>query len=81
MLYSVTDTCEKDRKRKENLFNVGFAYRLNRIDDLIALNPDNDYLKSERAWMEKALITLKEAFCERDFWYCNTSYIAIAGVR
>lgn len=81
MIYSVTDTCEKERRRKENLFNVGFAFRLNRIDELIALNPDNAFLKSERAWMEKALITLKEAFCERDFWYCNTSYIAIAGVK
>lgn len=81
MLYSVTDTCEKDRKRKENLFDVGFKFRLNRIDDLIKLNPDNEFLKSERAWMEKALTTLKEAFCERDFWYCNTSYIAVAGVK
>ena len=81
MLYSITDTCEKDRKNKENLFKVGFGFRLNTLDELIALNPNNSHLKSEREWLANALTTFKEVFCDRDFWYCNTSYIAIAGVR
>lgn len=81
MLYSVTDTCERDRKNKENLFKIGFDYRLNTLDELVALNPNNSQLKAERDWMANALATLKAVFCERDFWYCNTSYIAIAGVR
>lgn len=81
MLYSVTDTCEKDRKNKENLFKIGFGYRLNTLDELITLNPDNSHLKSEREWLSEALTQFKEVFCDRDFWYCNVSYIAIAGVR
>lgn len=81
MMYQVTDTCEKDRKKKENIFNVGFSFRLNRIDELIRLNPDNEHLKQERAWFEEALSKFKEIFCDRKFWYCNVSYIAIAGVK
>lgn len=81
MMYQVTDTCEKDRKRKESTFNIGFSFRLNRIDELIKLNPNNQHLKEEREWFSNALARLKTCFCERDFWYCNISYIAIAGVK
>lgn len=81
MLYSVTDTCGKDEKSRENLFKVGFGFRLNTLDELIALNPENSHLRSEREWIANALSTFKEAFCKRDFWFCNTSYIAIAGVK
>lgn len=81
MLYSVTDTCEKNRPSKEHMFKVGFGYRLNSLDHLISLNPDNEKLLEERKWLADALIKLEQAFCERDFWYCNTSYIAIAGVK
>ena len=81
MLYSCVDTCEKDRCSREHLFDVGFSFRLNRIDDLLRKNPDNAQLKHEREWFAKALSELKAAFVERSFWYCNTSYIAIAGVK
>ncbi len=81
MLYSCVDTCEKDRRSREHLFDVGFSFRLNRIDDLLRKNPDNVQLKQEREWFAKALSELKAAFVERSFWYCNTSYIAIAGVK
>ena len=65
----------------ENLFRVGFAFRLKRVDRLIELNPDKAYLKEERAALATALEKLRECFCERNFWYCNTSYIAIAGIQ
>ena len=81
MMYSVVDTCEKSRQEKENLFRVGFAFRLKRVDRLIELNPDKAYLKEERAALATALEKLRECFCERNFWYCNTSYIAIAGIQ
>lgn len=80
MLYSVVDTCGKDRKSRERLFDVGFSFRLNRIDELIAKNPENTHLREEREWLERAIAELREAFVDRSFWYCNTSYIAIAGV-
>ena len=81
MFYSIVDTCEKSRKDKENMYRVGFGFRLNTLDRLISLNPNNVHLKEERDWLGHALIELQQAFCERDFWYCNTSYIAIAGVK
>lgn len=68
MLYSVTNTCEKDRKSKENFYKVGFGFRLNTIDSIIALNSTKAYLVSEREWLSKALQELKQAFYERDFW-------------
>lgn len=81
MYYSVSDTCERDRKSRDNMFKIGFGFRLNQLDNLIALNPDNEYLKNERIWLENALNKFREVFYERDFWYCVTSYIAVAGVK
>ena len=81
MMYSVVDTCEKSRQEKENIYQVGFAFRLKRVDRLIELNPEQTYLKEERSALASALERLRESFCERSFWYCNTSYIAIAGIR
>lgn len=81
MIYSVVDTCGKDRKERERLFDVGFSFRLNRIDEMIALNPDNEELKKERKWFDTNLSALYEAFIDRSFWYSNTSYIIIAGVK
>lgn len=45
MLYSVTNTCEKDRKSKENFYKVGFGFRLNTVDSIIALNSTKAYLE------------------------------------
>ena len=81
MMYSVVDTCEKSRQEKENLYRVGFAFRIKRVDRLIELNPEQAYLKEERAALVTDLEKLRECFCERSFWYCNTSYIAIAGIQ
>lgn len=81
MMYSVADTCEKDRRSRERLFDIGFSFRLNRIDELIKSNPNQEGLKKEREWFKDALAEFKEAFVERSFWYCNISYIAIAGVN
>lgn len=81
MLYSCVDTCEKDRRSRERLFDVGFSFRLHRLEDLTQKNPNNAFLKKEKEWFAKALAEFKEIFVERNFWYCNTSYIAIAGVK
>lgn len=81
MLYSVVDTCEKDRRRKERLYEVGFSFRLKRIEDLLNQNPNNEWLKNEYDWFKNALNEFKDAFLNRSFWYCNTSYIAIGGIK
>lgn len=81
MLYSVVDTCGKDRREREWLYKVGLAFRLSRIDEMLACNPDNERLRAERDWFERTLTEFKNAFADRSFWYCNTSYIAIAGVK
>ncbi len=81
ILYAITDTCGKDLSQREHFFDVGFGFRLNTIDALIRSDPQNEQLKKEREWFERALSELRRAFCEPDFWYCNTSYIAIAEVE
>ncbi len=80
MLYTVSDTVGKDREFKELLFQLAFSFRLNRVDALLEKNPGNAFIASEREWLAGALETFKEAFFKQDFWYCVTTYIAIAEV-
>lgn len=77
MKYVVSDTTDAD---KDMLFHLAFGFRLNRIDALVAKNPDNAFLLQEREWMANALARFKEAFFRQDFWYCVTTYIASAEV-
>lgn len=81
MMYQVVDTCEKDRRNRSSLFDVGFSYRLKRLDELVEANPGNAALAKSRDDFAAKLARFKEAFVDRSFWYCNTSYIAIAGVK
>lgn len=78
MMYVVSDTTDAD---KEMLFHLAFGFRLNRIDALVEKNPDNAFLRQERAWMADALARFKEAFFRPDFWYSVTTYIATAEVE
>ncbi len=80
MMYTVSDTVGKDRAFKELLYQLAFGFRLNRVDALVEKNPDNAFLLSEREWLAGALETFKEAFFKQDFWYCVTTYIAMAEV-
>ncbi len=79
MLYHVSDTCNKSEATKKNMFDIGFGFRLKAVDAMIDQS-SSAQLKSEREWLRKSLDRLKEAFEQPDFWYCNTSYIAIAEV-
>ncbi len=80
MFYTVSDTSDKDEAFKQALFNMAFGFRLNRIDALLEKNPDNQFIKNERAWLADALERLKKVFFSPDFWYSVTIYIAVAGV-
>ena len=81
MLYNVTDTIGKDRNfKKECLFDIAFGFRLKRLDAVLKQNPYNKELKEERDWLQKSLKKLEKSFLNTDFYYCVTSYIAIASV-
>ena len=77
MLYNTVDTCEKNRSEKEHLYNVGFGFREARLKEAVAKNTNPTVVEEANALLEM-LINIKELFCTRDFWYANTSYIAIA---
>lgn len=77
MRYHVADTCGKDRSIRENMFQIGFGFREKAIE---SLESSDERLKEEKKWLLLALERLRKAFSEPDFWYCNTSYIAIAEV-
>lgn len=81
MRYSVSDTCEKSRLQKELMYKVGFSYRVKRLDELEKRNLNNQKLLKEIAWQKDALGKIKALFSQRDFWYSNTTYIAIARVQ
>lgn len=70
--YHVSDTCKKGKESRQNIFNIGFGYRLNALQKM-SPSPDIE-------WLIEAINKLKAAFESPDFWYSNTSYIAIAGV-
>lgn len=81
MRYSVSDTCEKSRLQKELMYKVGFSYRIKRLDELEKRNLNNQKLLKEIAWQKDALGKIKALFSQREFWYSNTTYIAIARVQ
>ncbi len=78
--YSIADTCEKTRIEKQNFFNVGFGFRRSRLKQLLEDNQNNEELKKEINELLLAIDKIELMFAQRDFWYCNTSYIAIAQV-
>ena len=80
MLYTVSDTSDKDYSFKEVLFNMAFGFRLNRVDALLEKNPTNAFIQKERAWLESALERFRDVFLAPDFWYSTTIYIAVAEV-
>ena len=81
MSYVVRDTCKMNRATKEQMFKVGFGYRYNQLNRILADNPDNPKIQKEIKWQLETLDKLKAMFLTRDFWYMNTTYIATAGVR
>ena len=80
VLYSTNDTIGKSRKEKEWLFNMGFSFRLNRLQSIYAENPNNIILREEIEWLQKALEKLKETFFSYNSYYVVTAFIAIASV-
>lgn len=82
MMYKVTDTCNKSTASKQNMYDIGFGYRLQEVDAAISTSASSSpELAAEREWISSALDTLRREFDKPDFWYCNTTYMAIAEVR
>lgn len=81
MSYFVTDTCDKTRRDKEFLFDVGFGFRYNRINKLLNDNPEDEHLKFECEWLLTSMDKFKESFFRPDFWYSVTTYAAIARAK
>ena len=81
MLYNVVDTCEQTRPEKMLFYKVGFAFREGRLKEIRDRNPHNRQLCEEVNEMLRDLEIIKGMFVTRDFWYCNTSYIALASVK
>lgn len=81
MKYRYFDTCGKNRAQKEKMFEVGFGYRIRRLDAIARDNPDNAKLQEEIAWQKDALERIHQLFIQRGFLYVNTTFVAIAGIR
>lgn len=81
MSYVVRDTCGMDRSFKQQMFKVGFGYRYNQLNRILADNPDNAKIAEEIDWQLKTLDRIRDLFLTRDFWYMNTTFVATAGVR
>ncbi len=81
LMYSIRDTCNRNRREREYMYDVGFSFRIRRLNELMELNPDNKKLRAECERVKNLINQFKTEFSSPKFWYCNTTYIAIAGLK
>lgn len=79
--YQIVDTCGMKGQDKKCMYNIGFAFREERLKEIINRNENNQQIKKEAESLLQALKKFHEGFINGAFWYCNTSYIAIAKVE
>ncbi len=80
MMYQVSDTCGKTLRDKIHFYKVGFEYRKNKLTDIANKYPNNEELRKDIEWQLDALSKIEKLFGQKDFWFSNTSYAAIASV-
>lgn len=80
MLYQNADTCSRSESDKAVFYHVGFDFREQRLNEIAKKNPSNESIQDEVRWQLATLEKIKGMFMQEDFWYLNTSFIAIASI-
>lgn len=63
---------------RDDLFHGGFSYRSDYFRKAYEKDPYNIQCKNDFEWMQEALDLFEQQFYERNFWYCEYDYIAVA---
>lgn len=72
------DLSQLDFDDRDNLFQESFAYRVDYFRKLYEKEPFNIQAKHDYEWMQDALEVFEQQFFEKDFWYCEYDYVAVA---
>lgn len=64
---------------REALFRESFAYRSDYFQKAYEKDPADIRRRNDYEWMKAALELFEQQFYERNFWYCEYDYIAVAG--
>lgn len=76
---NMKDLSSIDFDDREALFRESFAYRSDYFTKAYERDPSDMQRRNDCEWMEAALELFEEQFYERNFWYCEYDYIAVAG--
>lgn len=75
---NMKDLSNIDFDDREALFRESFAYRSDYFTKAYERDPSDMQRRNDCEWMEAALELFEEQFYERNFWYCEYDYIAVA---
>ena len=75
---NMKDLSSIDFDDREALFRESFAYRSDYFTKAYERDPSDMQRRNDCEWMEAALELFEEQFYERNFWYCEYDYIAVA---
>lgn len=75
---NMRDLSNLSYSRREDLFRESFSYRLDYFKKAFERDPYNMQAKSDYEWMREALDLFEDQFFERNFWYCEYDYMAVA---
>lgn len=75
---NMKDLTSIDYDDREGLFKESFAYRSDYFRKAYEKDPSDMKLRNDYEWMKAALELFEQQFYERNFWYCEYDYIAVA---
>ena len=77
-IVDMKDLSSIDFDDREALFRESFAYRSDYFTKAYERDPSDMQRRNDCEWMEAALELFEEQVYERNFWYCEYDYIAVA---
>lgn len=75
---NMKDLTSIDYDDREGLFKESFAYRSDYFRKAYEKGPSHMKLRNDYEWMKAALELFEQQFYERNFWYCEYDYVAVA---
>ncbi len=81
MHYKIKDTCGMNLIKRQAFYNIGFSFRKNRLNEILAeceRQSGCEEIKKEAEDLLRILKDIEDKFYEDSFWYSNTSYAMVA---
>lgn len=75
---NMKDLSSIDYDDRESLFKESFSYRSDYFRKAYEKDPSDMQRRNDYEWMQAAIELFEQQFYERNFWYCEYDYIAVA---